>query len=129
MARGQDGVKVKSKRYLVLVNNDILRYVQDVRGKGQGLSDHHVVLCKVRSVGAWMKRRYVVVGARRIRSEKLRENQYREGYDRSHEGNRGEGDGDYNIKHIWEQVKRAMVESAREVCGSVRVGRKNPKSV
>ena len=26
-------------------------------------------------------------------------------------------------------VKRVMVESAREVCGSVRVGGKNPKSV
>ena len=30
---------------------------------------------------------------------------------------------------MWEQVKWAMVESAREVCGSVRVGGKNPKSV
>ena len=30
---------------------------------------------------------------------------------------------------MWEQVKRAMVESAREVCGSVRVGRKNLRSV
>ena len=34
-----------------------------------------------------------------------------------------------NVEHIWEQVKRAMVESAREVCGSVRVGGGNPKSV
>ena len=30
---------------------------------------------------------------------------------------------------MWEQVKQAMVESAREVCGSVRVGGKNAKSV
>ena len=30
---------------------------------------------------------------------------------------------------MWDQIKRAMVESAREVCGSVRVGGKNPKSV
>ena len=29
---------------------------------------------------------------------------------------------------MWEQVKWEMVESAREVCGSVRVGRKTPKS-
>ena len=28
-----------------------------------------------------------------------------------------------------EQVKRAMVESAREVCSSVRIGGKNPKSL
>ena len=27
------------------------------------------------------------------------------------------------------QVKRAIVESARELCGSVRVGVKNPKSM
>ena len=30
---------------------------------------------------------------------------------------------------MWEQVKWAMVESARETCGSVRVEGKNPKSV
>ena len=45
---------------------------------GRGLSDHHIVLCKVRLVRAWRKRREVVVGARRIRSEKMREHQYRE---------------------------------------------------
>ena len=38
---------------------------------------------------------------------------------------RVEGDRDNNVEHMWEQVKRAMVESAREVCGSVRVGGKN----
>ena len=44
---------------------------------GQGLLGHHVVLCKVRLVGAWIKKGEVVVGVRRIRSEKLREHQYR----------------------------------------------------
>ena len=38
---------------------------------------------------------------------------------------RVEGDRDNNVEHMWEQVKRAIVESAREVCGSVRVGGKN----
>ena len=64
-------------------------YVQDVRvvrGMGCG-SDHHVVLCKFRLVGAWIKGREVVVEARRIKSKKLRDHQYREGYARS----RGEG--------------------------------------
>ena len=42
-------------------------------------------------------------------------------------GKRVEGDGDDNVKHMWKQVKWAMVESAREVCGSVRVGGKEPK--
>ena len=68
----------------------------------------------------------MVVGAWRIRSEKRREHQYREGYDRSLVGKGVEWDGDNNVEHIWEQVKRTMVERAREVCGSVRVG-KEPK--
>ena len=37
---------------------------------GPGLSDHYVVLCKVRLVEARIKRREVVIEARRIRSEK-----------------------------------------------------------
>ena len=52
------------------------------------------------------------VGPRRIRSEKLRENQYREGYARALEGTRVEGDRD-NVEHMWEQVKRAMVERGK----------------
>ena len=105
VARAQD--RVKSMIDLVLVKR-ILRYVQDVRvvrGMGRGLSDHYAVLCKVRLVGAWIKMREVVVGARRIRSEKLRENQYREGYDRSLEGKGVEWQGDNNVEHIWEQEK------------------------
>ena len=68
----------------------------------------------------------VVVGARRIRIEKLREHQYREGYVRPLDGKGVEWNGDDNVQHMWEQVKRAMVESAREVCSSMRVG-KQPK--
>ena len=32
-----------------------------------------------------------------------------------------------NVNHMWEQVKWTIVESAREICDSVRVG--NPKSM
>ena len=80
VARGRDGVEIKSMIDLVLVKRNMLRYVQDVRavrGMGRGLSGHYVVLSKVRLVGAWIKRREGMVGARRIRSEKLREHQYR----------------------------------------------------
>ena len=62
--------------------------------------NHHVLLCKVKLVGAWIKGREVVVGARRIRSEKLRENWYREKYARSLEGKTVEGDDDDNVKHM-----------------------------
>ena len=71
-----------------------------VRGMGRNLSDHCVVLCKVRLIGAWIKRREAVVGARRIRSEKLREHQYREGYARSFEGKGVKWDGDNNVNHM-----------------------------
>ena len=38
------------------------------------------------------------------------------------EGKGVEWDGDNNVEDKWEQVKRTMVESAREVCGSVKWG-------
>ena len=60
---------------LVLEKRNMLQcvhYVRAVKGMGHGLSDHNVLLCKVRLVGGWIKRREVVVGARRIRSDKLR---------------------------------------------------------
>ena len=113
-ARGQDGVEIKSMTDLVLVKRDILRYVQDVRvvrGMGQGLTDHHVVLYKVRLVGEWIKNRDMVAGARRIKSKRVK------------------WDGDNNVEYMWEEVKWAMVESGRELWDSVRVGGKNPKSL
>ena len=132
VARDQDGVEVNSMIDLALVKNDILYFLQDVmavRGMGQGISDQHVELRKVRLEGTWIKRREVADGARRITSEKLREHQYREGYVRSIEGKGVEWEGANNVEHMWEQVKQAMVESARELFGSVRVGGGNPKSV
>ena len=47
-----------------------------LRGMGQGLSDHDVLLCKVMLAGGWIKRREVLNGGKKIRSEKLREHQY-----------------------------------------------------
>ena len=32
-----------------------------------------------------------------------------------------------NVEQMWEQVKQAMVDSAREVCGSMRGRGKEPK--
>ena len=63
VARGRECVEIKSMIDLVLVKRDMVRYVQDMRtvsGIGRGLSDHHVVQCKVRLVGAWIRRREVV---------------------------------------------------------------------
>ena len=60
VAGDQDGVEIKSTIDLVLVNRDMLRYMQDVRvvrGMEQGLSGHYVVLCKLLLVGVWIKRR------------------------------------------------------------------------
>ena len=54
VARGQESGEIKSMIDLVLV--------RAVRGMGCGLSAHYVVLCKVRLVRAWIKRREVVMG-------------------------------------------------------------------
>ena len=51
----------------------MLEYVHDflaVRRLGRGLSGHHVVLCKIRLVGTWIKRREVENESTRIRGEK-----------------------------------------------------------
>ena len=64
VARCQDGVEVMSMINVVLGKKDMLGYVQDVRavrGMGQGLSNQHVVLCKVKLVGAWIKMGEVVI--------------------------------------------------------------------
>ena len=55
VARFQDGVEIKGMIDLVLVKREMLRYEEDVRvvrRMGRDLSYHHVVLCKVRLVGA-----------------------------------------------------------------------------
>ena len=91
----------------VLVKKDMLRYGQDVRAvreMGRGLSDHHV-LCKVGLAGTWIKRREVVNGTRIIRSEKLREHQYIEGYAWCLESKRVQWDEGRNIEKMWEQAK------------------------
>ena len=75
--------------------------------------------------GARIKNREVVGKARRIISEEVREHQYREGYTRSLGGLRVEWNGENNVEHMQEQVKQAMAESTREVCGSPRVGGKD----
>ena len=88
-------VEVKIMIDLVVVKRDMLQYEQDVRAlRG---------MCKVRLVGIWIKRREVVVGARRIKSKKLREHQYREGYARSLESMGVEENGNNNIASMWEQ--------------------------
>ena len=53
--------------------------------------------------------------------------QYREVYARFLDVKRVELDGENNAEYMQEQVKRAMVESAREACVSVGVGGKTPK--
>ena len=44
----------------------------------------------------------------------MREDQYREGYARSLEVKRVEWDGENSVKHMWEEEKWVMVESARK---------------
>ena len=86
------------------------------------------IICKVSLVSTWIKRREVVNDARRFRSEKLREYQYIEGYASYLENKYVEWDENRNIVQMLEQVKRAMADSAREGCGSVRMEGKKSKN-
>ena len=84
VTRFQNGIKVMSMIDLVLAKREILQYmhnVRTVREMGQGLSNHHAVCVKL---GWWVHglKGEVVNGGRRIRSKKLREYQYIEGYTR-----------------------------------------------
>ena len=48
----------------------------------RGLSDYHIRLCKVRLVGAGIKKKEVEKGGMRIKREELRKHQYTERYTR-----------------------------------------------
>ena len=64
-------MKAKFLIDLVLVKKDIVpyeQYVRVVRGMGRGFSDHHAILCKVRLVSAWIKRREEKVGGLGVRN-------------------------------------------------------------
>ena len=50
-------------------------------------------------------KREVLFRTRRIRSEKLREYQFKEGYAGSLEGEGVEWDGENNVEHIWKLMK------------------------
>ena len=63
-----------------------------------------------------------MIGARRIRSEKLGEHQYREEYAKTLEGKGEEWDGDNNVEYMWEQVKWAMVGSGGKESKACVVG-------
>ena len=132
VARGQDEVEVKSMIHFVLVKKYMLQYIQDVRiakGMERGLSDHHIILCKVRLRVTWIKKREVGNGDRRNRSEKLRKYQYIQGYAWSFESKRVEWDEGSNVENIkeqdragkvcWENVRRCW-ELEREVWKCVK---------
>ena len=58
-------------------------------------------------------------------TEKSRQGQYKDEYDEVLESEMGEWTEASDVMQMKTQV---VLDSAREVCGSVRLGRKNPKS-
>ena len=59
-AKGQVGVEVKSMIDLVYLHLHYVQVLRGVRGVGRGITDSHVVLCNVRVVGSWIRRREVL---------------------------------------------------------------------
>ena len=58
----------------------------------------------------------------------LREQQHKNEYSRSSESITVEWNEFCDVNQMWEEEKWTEVKSIREICGSVRVGRKNSKS-
>jgi hypothetical protein len=130
VGKDRDGAEVKSMIDVVLVKKEMLKYVMDVksvRGLGMGISDHYIVLCKIKFVGAWMGKKVRRVEVGRLTSEKLSDQSYKEEYVRALMSKPSvcEQDG---IEQVWKHVKEAVVGSAKEVCGCVKIGGSNVKS-
>ena len=126
----RDGLEVKSLIDLVLVKKEMQKYVLDVkavRGLGMGISDHYIVLCKIRLVGTWMEKKEIRKGVGRIKSEKLNEQGCKEKYVRTLVNKSVECEQD-GTEQIWSQMKDALVSSEKEVCGCAKVGSKNVNS-
>ena len=93
--------------------------VKAVRGLGMGISDHYVVLCKIRLVGAWMEKIEVRKEVGRIKSEKLNEQGYKETYVRTLLNKSVECEQD-GTEQIWEQMKYTLVSSAEKFVDALK---------
>ena len=90
-------------RKVDLVLGDMMKYVQNmrkVRGMGPDVSDHYVVLYKSILVDTWVIRRGEINEDSRIRSEKLIEHKYKEGYARCLKSKRAEWGGGRNVEQM-----------------------------
>ena len=78
-----DGRVERSMIDFVLVKKEMLKYVMDVkvvRGLSMDISDHIVVLCKIKLVGVWLEKKEVRKVVGRIKCEKLSDQVCKEKY-------------------------------------------------
>src|SRR5678816_430318 len=97
--------------------------LKSVRGLGIRLSDHYVILCKIKLVGAWVERKVIRKEVGKIKSEKLSEQGNKDKYVRTLASKSVECE-QVETEQIWEQMKEAIVSSAKEICGCAKVGSK-----
>ena len=119
--------EVRSMIDLVLFKRNMLKDVCDVkciRGLSGGLSDHMIVLCKLRVIGTWMRRQEKASEGKRIRSEKLQNEDIRKRFEQLIEVKKREVDEDLDVEGCWNQMKNAITVSAREVCGCAKTGKR-----
>ena len=125
-----DGRVERSMIDFVLVKKEMLKYVMDVRvvrGLSMDISDHIVVLCKIKLVGVWLEKKEVRKVVGRIKCEKLSDQVCKEKYvgelsNKVVECDQGE------TEHIWAQMKDVVLSSAGDVCGCDKIGSKNRNS-
>jgi len=105
---------------------DRLLDVNVLRGSARGISDHFLVLAKIRVKGGWRKIGCSGRGVEIVRVERLEEREVGEHFKREinigWEEVRGRVLG--GVEEEWGRFKAVLVESARNVCGVRKVGGK-----
>ena len=116
---GRDGERNSMIDY-VLVRKELLKWVFDVRaaiGLSGGISDHVMVLCRVKFENVWWKPRVKENSESRIKVEKLIEPNVGE---RNKEGVRRVFENrlrDVDVEESWTCFKSRILEEAESVCG------------
>ncbi|XP_045471756.1 uncharacterized protein LOC123678663 [Harmonia axyridis] len=111
-----------------LVERDNRRDIADVRvHRGAEIgSDHYMLVAKIMSEGKEkVEHRQLNEGYENIKSYKLREMSVAEEYRKDVEENmtRVEIGVEEGVEEVWGRFKNILMESAKRVCGSVKIGR------
>ena len=103
---------------------DRLLDVNVFRGAARGMSDHYLVLAKIRVRGGWKKIRDISRAVEVVKVERLEEEGVGEQFRRELSLRWGEvkESAAEGVEEEWVRLRESLIESAKNVCGIRRVG-------